>query len=677
MRKNELHKASSLYLQQHAHNPVHWQMFSEQLFDLAEKENKLILFSSGYSSCHWCHVMERECFEDEEVAHWMNEHFICVKIDREERPDIDHIYMTAVQLMTNQGGWPLNCFTLPDGRPVYGGTYFPKDRWINVLKSLADIYQTNPEKVIEYAEELTKGVQQAEMLEVSKEFKPFKESADLLHDLVRRWKKSFDMREGGFNPAPKFPMPNQLQFLWNYALRFEDSYLLDWLKLTLYKMARGGIYDQVGGGFARYSVDVLWKAPHFEKMLYDNAQLLELYATAYQTSKEAEWLRTVSETLNWLYEEMRDEQGGFYASMDADSEGVEGLFYVWEKEEIEKIIPPNRSWVLDYWNVNDRGKWENGHYILLRRDSDENWSRKLGLSVDEFHHQLNEVRFEVSRHRQKRIPPTTDKKLITGWNGLMLSGLIKSLDQNAPEQALKMALPLVDRLKNHWLKNGELSRLLDVNPRETPAFLDDYAYVIQALIDWHSYRLDTTALQTAQEMTVYVLTHFSDPSSDWLYFSRNNELFMQKIEVHDQVIPSSNSVMAKNLYRLGLIFTKPEWISKAKTQLSYLLNEMESWPSAHSNWADLYLRVIFKYPVVKISGKEAAEWVEVLRSEFKQIDFTGLSNPDEPFIQSRLKSTPTIALICDENSCSAPLENLEHLRTQLKTHFTSSQLPKN
>ena len=333
---NRLANSASPYLLQHANNPVNWYPWGTEALQKARDENKLILVSIGYSACHWCHVMEHESFEDEQVAAVMNEYFVCIKVDREERPDIDQIYMSAVQLMTGRGGWPLNCICLPDQRPIYGGTYFPKKDWTSLLINLAEFYKQKPQDAEEYAVRLTEGIQQYESVDFITE-QPEYSKADL-EAIVTAWRKHFDPEEGGMNHAPKFPMPNNWQFLMRYAHLMKDEGIANAVKLTLKKMAYGGIYDHVGGGFARYSVDGRWHVPHFEKMLYDNAQLISLYAEAYTWNRDPLYKQIVDETIAFVQGELTSPDNGFYSALDADSEGVEGKFYIFTKEEIEEVL---------------------------------------------------------------------------------------------------------------------------------------------------------------------------------------------------------------------------------------------------------------------------------------------------------------------------------------------------
>lgn len=354
--RNALINESSPYLLQHAHNPVNWYPWGEEALQKAADENKLIIISIGYSACHWCHMMERESFEDTAVAKVMNDNFVCIKVDREERPDIDQVYMDAVQLMTGRGGWPLNCIALPDGKPFFGGTYFKKDQWVSVLERVVNEFNTNAEEVYEFADRLTSGVQQNELIALNGEAAAFEKST--LQTTLENWEAQFDKVEGGPNRAPKFPLPNNYLFLMRYASLFNDSEVDAHVELTLDKMARGGIYDQLGGGFARYSTDERWKVPHFEKMLYDNAQLVGLYSEAFTRYGKEDYAQVVRESLAFIERELSDKSGAFYSALDADSEGEEGMYYIWTKEELKSLLGEDFPLFADYFNVNSSGIWE-------------------------------------------------------------------------------------------------------------------------------------------------------------------------------------------------------------------------------------------------------------------------------------------------------------------------------
>jgi uncharacterized protein YyaL (SSP411 family) len=418
---NDLIHETSPYLLQHAHNPVNWHAWNDETLELAKKENKLILISVGYAACHWCHVMEHESFENDSVAKIMNENFINIKIDREERPDIDQVYMTAVQLMTGSGGWPLNCVALPDGRPFWGGTYFPKDQWINTLTKIAELYKSNPEKVTEYAENLTKGVQESELVTFNTSKAEF--SKENITTAVNIWKQNFDHDLGGINKAPKFPMPNNYSFLLRHAQQTKDTELNRYTLNTLDKMALGGIFDQVGGGFARYSTDKKWHIPHFEKMLYDNAQLVSLYSDAYLVTKNELYKETVIRTLKFVERELTNKEGAFYSSLDADStskEGhlEEGAFYVWSENELKALIKKDYELFAKYYNINEYGYWEKDTYNLIRKVDDITFSKENNIATEVLKNKVTQWQKTLLKERSKRNKPRLDDKTLL--HGMLL-----------------------------------------------------------------------------------------------------------------------------------------------------------------------------------------------------------------------------------------------------------------
>ena len=374
---------TSPYLLQHAYNPVNWKAWNENTLKLAKQENKLIIISIGYSACHWCHVMEEESFENDSIAKLMNENFINIKVDREERPDIDKIYMNAVQLLTGSGGWPLNCITLPDGRPIFGGTYFTKNQWEKILIDISKLYKENPQKAIDFAEKLTQGIQETNLITLNKE-KAFFKNEDIVL-AINQSKKQLDANYGGFKGSPKFPMPNTVDYLLRYQHQFNDSEIKTHIQTTLEKIAYGGIYDQVGGGFSRYSVDDQWHIPHFEKMLYDNAQLVSIYSKAFLSNNNELYKKIVTETLNFVETELQSTNGAFYSSLDADSKNKnneleEGAYYTWTEKDIKQLIKEDYQLFKDYYNINDFGYWEKNNYVLIRNQNTIDFAKKNKLT---------------------------------------------------------------------------------------------------------------------------------------------------------------------------------------------------------------------------------------------------------------------------------------------------------
>jgi len=557
---NSLINETSPYLLQHAHNPVNWYPWGDEALAKAKAEDKLLLISIGYSACHWCHVMEHESFENEEIAKLMNELFVCVKVDREERPDVDQVYMDAVQLITGRGGWPLNCFALPDGRPFYGGTYFPSDNWVQVLKAISSAYITEKDKVLKSAEQVSEGVRTSGLIEEKANNTSY--SMKDLDVSVNAWKSSFDKENGGENRAPKFPIPISLEFLLNYYFYSKDVVVLDHFTLSLDKMAEGGIYDQVGGGFARYSVDQYWKVPHFEKMLYDNAQLLSLYAKAYRLTKKPLYKRVIQETIGFVERELFQGEGGFYSALDADSEGVEGKFYVWEKEEVDRVLGDNSSIFSEYYEVLKNANWEEGNILHIKKDKSD-LLEKYNIEEEEFDHLLKESKDKLLKVRAKRIRPGLDDKFLTSWNALLIKGYLESYKAIGDEAYLEKANQIADFIVERMSKSGvQLFRTYKNGDSRINAFLDDYSFTIEAFIALYQVSFDETWLQRANTMTAYVIENFYDDKSGMFFYTsvKDAELIARKMEVMDNVIPSSNASMAESLYLLGNILGKPEYV---------------------------------------------------------------------------------------------------------------------
>ncbi|MBI4947783.1 MAG: thioredoxin domain-containing protein [Bacteroidetes bacterium] len=724
---NRLIHESSPYLLQHAHNPVDWFSWSDEAWTKAKQENKLVLVSIGYSACHWCHVMEHESFENDSLAKIMNKHFVCIKVDREQRPDVDQVYMTAVQLMTGSGGWPLNCFTLPDGRPIFGGTYFPKESWMKTLLTLADVYKDDPEKVLKYAEELTSAVKSNELVPAYVEKPKF--TAAILKECVDNWTKRFDNREGGPMKAPKFPLPNNYMFLLRQYY-FTSSRLTPTLSkgegeiqkergegerlftspslvgrdgvgshifLTLEKMAYGGIYDQIGGGFARYSTDGEWKVPHFEKMLYDNAQLVSLYSEAYRFNKNSLYKNVVFETLEFIQREMTSPEGAFYSALDADSEGEEGKYYVWKKESLTQILSEAEGFKLfcEYFNVNEQGYWENENYILLRKKSDEEIAKRFGLSVAVLQEKISEMKKKVLAVRETRIKPGLDNKILTSWNALMIKGYADAYSVFGEKGFLNSALKTADYILQHLsredgglyhttaplsLRRGAGGEAGEERRNEVNGFLEDYAFTIEAFISLYQVTFDETWLNKARSLADYSIKHFHDPASAMFYFTSDLDtaLIARKMEVQDNVIPSSNSTMARSLFYLGKYFDAPDdsigtgknYLELSEKMLMQVQEEISKYGSAYSNWAMLMQHFIYPFYEVAIVGKDVDEKRKELAEHFiPNAIFAGATSPPAPLpgergemhislLENKFVEGKTFIYFCINKTCKQPTEDI-------------------
>lgn len=656
---NALINSSSPYLLQHAHNPVNWQPWGEAALDLARKENKPLLISIGYSACHWCHVMEHESFEDTEVAELMNTHFVCIKVDREERPDIDQLYMLAVQLMSGRGGWPLNCFALPDGRPIYGGTYFPKENWISVLNQIHQLYTNAYDKVLEYAENLTNGIKQTELLkEKSAEISI---SLDDLKVSVNSWLGQTDQEEGGPNRAPKFPLPNNYLFLLRYAHFMKQAHVMAYTHLTLKKMAFGGIYDQIGGGFARYSTDIYWKVPHFEKMLYDNGQLLSLYAEAYSQHKDKDYKQICFQTVDFISRELSSGQGYFYSALDADSENVEGKFYVWKKQELLEILSSDEFKIAEiYYSINPFGLWEEENYILMRRNDNAIVAELLDLEETALEENVKIINQKLLRYRENRIRPGLDDKLITSWNAMMIRGLADAArvfdDENMIQLAIKAALFIQNNLQD---EHGRLHHSWKNNTAAIHGFLEDYAFLIDAYIGLYETTYEASWLIEARNLLFTVLDDFSQTPSGLFYFTSNleKEWVTRQLETTDNVQPASNSMMARNLFRLSIYFGKPEWTKHAQRMQKTIREELIHYGAGYSNWGILVLDEQCDKQELIITGKNAIEEAKRLRKEYHPnfIIAAAESSSVIPIFEGRFQTKETRYYVCKGNVCEAPL----------------------
>ncbi|MDN3580947.1 thioredoxin domain-containing protein [Mucilaginibacter flavus] len=654
---NSLANSTSPYLLQHANNPVNWYPWGKEALDKAKAENKLILVSIGYSACHWCHVMEHESFEDESVAAVMNEFFVCIKVDREERPDVDQIYMSAVQLMSGRGGWPLNCICLPDQRPIYGGTYFRKNDWTSLLFNLADFYKQKPEEAEEYAVRLTDGIQKYESVQFIAEQPEY--TKDDLQLIADNWKRYFDKYEGGTGNAPKFPMPNNWLLLMRYAHLMQDDEIAKQVKLTLHKMAYGGIYDHIGGGFARYAVDGRWHVPHFEKMLYDNAQLITLYSEAYTWQPDELYRQVVDQIIHFSITELASADLGFYSALDADSEGVEGKFYIFTKAEISRILGDDTDLFCIYYHITEDGNWEEEHSnVLFRKETDEELAGKLGLGVDDLLSRIKASRKKVLDARGQRVRPGLDNKILASWNGLMLKGLCEAYRAFTKPAYLDLALKNANFiLENLISQNGRLSRVYKSG--NTVAFLDDYANIIDAFIALYEVSFNEYWLEQAKSLTDTAIAHYYDEANGVFFYTADDEeqLIARKSEIMDGVTPASNSAMARNLKKLGLLFDNESYAAVSAQLLRNIMPQLAKYGTAYSNWTMLLLDEVFGVYEVAITGNDT----ETVRREIENNYIPnkiilGGNKGSLPLLQDKFGASTQI-FICKDKTCGLPAHN--------------------
>ena len=666
---NALIDSTSPYLLQHAHNPVNWQPWDDELVKNARTDGRLLLVSIGYAACHWCHVMEHESFEDEEVAGTMNEHFVCIKVDREERPDVDHYYMSAVHLMGLHGGWPLNVIALPDGRPLWGGTYFPKETWLKNITAVAGFWKENPAQSEKYARDLQDGISRM-FIPVIPENSPSPEK-QIIKKGVNEWKKKFDMENGGRQGQPKFPMPVNLDFLLYYAHSHNDSHTLNFVKLTLQKMARGGIYDQAGGGFARYSVDNLWKVPHFEKMLYDNAQLVSIYSKGFQKFNEEEFKTVVYETVKFCERELSDDAGAFFSSLDADSEGEEGKFYVWSQQELENILGDDFSLFSDYYHVNEKGRWEHGNYILLRDLPDDNFAAKHNLSPDALQQKVSRWKQKLMEVREKRVRPGLDDKTIASWSALFIQGLTDAYKAFGDEYFLQLATKTGNFISQHMAApDGRLYHLWKKGVATVKGFIEDYAFAIQAYLSLYEVSGDEEWLKKARLLQDTVFSHFYDEESGLFFFSEKGvqQAVSNHFQNEDNVIPSANSVMASNLHRLGLIMGDASLLEKTSKMLRYVTSHFSQYPHAFANWGILLLKLTGNFYEVAVTGPHAGEKsADMQRLYLPHVVWAFAEKESKvPLLKGRHSGDKTLIYVCRHGSCHLPVEDTQQALELMK-----------
>ncbi len=635
MHPNELIHESSPYLLGHAYNPVLWQPWGTKALSQAKQENKLILISIGYSACHWCHVMEKECFEDAEVANLMNQFFVCIKVDREERPDIDQIYLEAVQIMTGQGGWPLNCFTLPNQKPIYGGTYFQKNDWKNILFNLANYWKNKPQEASDYAHQLAQALQESKT-PVSSDLPQNRELFFFdLAKLAETWLPYLDHENGGFLGAPKFPLPGNWSFLLGLSCILKSideeilsQKILDSVQTTLHKMAFGGIFDQLGGGFARYSTDAYWFLPHFEKMLYDNAQLISLYSSAYTFNKNPTYKKVVRDIIKFVNRDLYFNEGAYFSALDADSEGVEGKYYVWKQSELKTLLGSFEPVFSLYYHIEPNGNWEENN-ILYRKEIHPPLHEKLGLSEKEFEEEIERCKRTLLTHRYTRIGPGLDDKILVSWNSLLLKGLCASYAAFGDSEYLGMATQTASFIINHLVKGGEVFRSYKNEEAKINGFLEDYAFLADAFLSMYQVTFEEIWVYRAEDLIQQIFLKFQADSSPLFYFTSQTStpLIARKIDIQDSVIPSSNAILARALFKLGHYLLNDVYAQRAINMLKEVQSKIFTNGPSYYEWANLALEINDTYEICIIGPK-----AEPFRKEIEKyyIPYKALSGKTIP-----------------------------------------------
>ena len=673
---NRLQFETSPYLLQHANNPVNWFAWKPEAFEKAKKEDKPILVSIGYSTCHWCHVMEKESFENEEVAAFMNHHFVNIKVDREERPDVDQIYMEACQAISGSGGWPLNCFLTPDGRPYYAGTYFPPEpafrrpSWLQVLNNMQDAYRNKKDTVEKQANRLMDYIKRSERVLLKEDFEPISfpaGSKDSQEKVFNGLKDRFDTQDGGFGSAPKFPNTMSLRYLLAYYHFSKNEDALEHALFSIDKMIMGGIYDQLGGGFSRYTVDKAWLVPHFEKMLYDNALLLLLVAEAYQITGKELYKQTIHETLTYIKREMMSPEGGFYSAQDADSEGEEGKFYVWSKKEIDSVLGEAAELFCEFYDVSEQGNWEHKN-ILWRKETFEAFATRKGVKTEDLMQNLSSARQQLFKVRDQRIYPGLDDKILLGWNALMCRAVAKAaavLEDQGYEQIAVRNLDFL--LKNFKKEQGNgFYHTYKEGQKQYDAFLDDYANLINAILAVYELTFDFELLKKAEEIADWVIERFYDADDHLFFFTsaEQTDLILRKKELYDSATPSGNSMMLDNIRRLAILSDRDDYRQISQNMMVKISKAVENYPSSFSLWAISLLNEEKGNAEIAIIGPDYETLATNIRKRYlpnKVLMASNKPNSEYALLAGKPESDETLIYLCENYACQIPVKTIAEL----------------
>ena len=667
LEENNLNQETSAYLLQHAKNPINWQRWDEMLYTKQNPNEKLLVVSIGYSSCHWCHVMEKETFEDEEVATYMNKNFISIKVDREENPEIDNIYMTATQMMTGSGGWPLNVVCLPDGRPVYGGTYHTKEQWLEVLGKIQKLYDNDKKQLYAFAEKVEKGIQEVNRFEYTEEEADF--VPELLQNEMMIWSSRWDTIHGGESQNQKFITPVKFNYIQQYQYLNKDQKIKSYFENTLTNIANSGIVDHLEGGFYRYTVDPEWKIPHFEKMLYDNAQLLTLYANGYKEFKNPLFKSTVYQTFDFLKKRMENSKGAFYSAIDADNALGEGRYYIFDAEEIKKVADQDLSLLQDYYQIDLDKPFDESFYHLRKIDTIDALLNQYKLTSNQLTEKQQHWKTQFEILKQEREFPLIDKKIITSWNAQMVTGLLNAYEAFGDDQFLNQAKKTFSFIKENLILKGELMHTYQADEAKMEANLEDYAFTIQAALNLYQNTGMHSYLNQANELSMQVIKIFSTAKNPYFTFTKNPVLFSEIISVDDNVIPSANAIMAENLWALGQLIENEEYTLKVKNMLDVMASYFrEGRSSDYSQWAQLIAKKAHSYKEVVVVGFEAQKINKELQQYYLPNVLFQISEKasELPLLKDRFFEGETLIYVCENKVCLRPTRIIEEALKQIR-----------
>ncbi|WP_394907574.1 thioredoxin domain-containing protein [uncultured Mesonia sp.] len=653
---NNLKNSNSPYLIQHANNPINWQEWNDGVLNYAREKNKLLVISIGYTTCHWCHEMEKEVFENKEVARFMNEHFVAIKVDREVHPEVDHLYMQSLQLMIKQGGWPLNIIALPNKMPVWGCTFLKAKPWLSALMQIKALFEKDPNSMQEYADTLKEGVSKLQLPNINN--KELKKKVDF-ELLLNKWKNQLDYTYGGDLGIPKFMMPNQHLFLLKYAHIGQDNNLNNYLKLSLKKIEGGGIHDHIEGGFSRYALDQNWHVPHFEKMLYDNLQLINLYHQAYILFQEKSFKKTYKKTLAFIDQQLSDSDYLWFTALDADSlnikeEREEGAYYTWKKEELQELLKEKYELFASYFNINPKGYWENGNYILFKSQSISSLAKSFNLSKLEAEKQINECLQTLKASKAKRAKPQLDDKKMLSLNAMAITTYLNVYKTTQEQPLLMRCQKAIDRILQLNYDGNKLYKELHEHQDKKAGSLEDYAFFIQALLSMHEVSLKPIYLKLSEALIQYCFKNFKKDADIFFYYSeiQNEDLFIKPIALRDNVVPSANAIMSENLHKLALLTGKTAYQEHFEKMQDSISSDFMHSPSDYSQWLQNQLKRDYPFFLVKTN--------ENLWSAFSKrkalINFYRTTNTSQKSTKNTVKEE---VLICTEKACLPPVYNTQ------------------